>query len=145
MANADGSQLAFLGSQHGNALQQELAATYQVGCNYRLTVGMGVSMRFPPSVAEPVDTVELALYYQDETESLVDITSATIEATGLSTTQLQDFSVYLPTIRPNEAWAGKTIGVAIRATGMAGGFWTLEHVRLAESLPALDFAETNKE
>ena len=135
VANADGDQLAFLGSELGNALQQELSATYKVGCDYRLTVGIGVSMRFPPFEAEPVDTIELVLYYHDQTESVVDIASATVEATGLSTTQLKDFSVVLPTVNSDEAWASKPIGIAIRATGMAGGFWTLDHVRLIESMP----------
>jgi len=133
--NADGNQLAFIGSEQGNGLQQDLTATYEVGCDYRLSVAVGVSMRFPPSTEELVDTIELVLYYYDETESVVDITSATVQAAGLSTTRLQDFSVYLPTVGSDEAWAGKTIGVAIRATGMAGGFWTVDHVRLIESLP----------
>ncbi|MHC4485568.1 MAG: hypothetical protein ACYS4T_10200, partial [Planctomycetota bacterium] len=43
IVNADGSQLAFLGSEQGNALEQDLAATYKVGCDYRLTVAVGVS------------------------------------------------------------------------------------------------------
>ncbi|MBC8217131.1 MAG: hypothetical protein H8E73_01580 [Planctomycetes bacterium] len=145
VANADGDQLAFLGSELGNGFQQQLSATYRVGCDYRLTVGVGVSMRFPPSEAEPVDMIELVLYYHDETESEVDIASVMVEATGLSTTQLEDFSLYLPAVDSDEAWAGKTIGVAIRATGMAGGFWTLDNVRLAESMPIPNLAGTNKE
>ncbi|MFC1637097.1 hypothetical protein ACFL5Z_19930 [Planctomycetota bacterium] len=145
VTNADGYQLAFLGSQLGNGLEQDLSAAYKVGCNYRLTVGVGVSMRFPPSVEESIDTIELVLYYHDETDSIVDIASATIGATGLSTTQLDDFSVYLPTVSADEAWADKSIGVAIRSTGMAGGFWTLDHVRLGESMPIPDFADDSKE
>ena len=121
VANADGNQLAFLGSELDNGLQQTLSTTYKVGCDYRLTVGVGVSMRFPPSVAEPVDTVELVLYYLNETDVVVDIASATVEATGLSTTQLEDFSLYLPTVGSDDAWAGKSIGVAIRG---ASGPWT---------------------
>lgn len=145
VANADGDQLAFLGSELGNGLQQELNSAYKEGCDYRLTVGVGISMRFPPSEIEPADTIELVLYYLDESESIVDIASATVEATGLSTTHLVDFSVYLPTVGSDEAWAGKPIGIAIRATGMAGGFWTLDHVRLGESTPIPDLAETSKE
>jgi uncharacterized protein YlxP (DUF503 family) len=134
VANADARQLAFLGSQQGNALQQDLAATYKVGCEYRLTVGVGVSMRFPPAAQAPADSVELILYYHEGGQS-VDIAGQTVKATGLSTTLLQDFSVYLPTVGPSDAWAGKSIGVAIRAAGMPGGFWDLDNVRLAESLP----------
>ena len=134
MLNADGKQLAFLASARGNALEQDLTALYQVGCDYRLTVAVGISGRFPPSAQTPMDTLELVLYYHDGTQS-VDIVHQTVEPTGLSSTQLRDFSLYLPTIQPDDAWAGKTIGVAIRAAGTAGGFWDLDNVRLAESLP----------
>ncbi|MGB2865685.1 MAG: hypothetical protein WBC05_20305 [Sedimentisphaerales bacterium] len=134
IVNADGSQLAFLGSQTGNALEQDIADTYKVGCDYRLTVGVSVSSRFPPAAAEPVDTLELVLYYRDAND-VVDIANQTVEATDQSYTQLQDFSVSLPTVRPGDAWAGKNIGVAIRATGAPGGFWDLDNVRLIESAP----------
>ncbi len=133
IVNADGSQLAFLGSEQGNALEQDLAATYNVGCDYRLTVAVGVSVRFPPSTEAPVDTIELVLYYRDGTES-VDIVSQTVEAAGLSSTQLVDVSLYLPTVRSDDVWTGMAIGVALRATGAPGGFWDLDHVRLIESL-----------
>jgi hypothetical protein len=132
--NADANQLAFLGSQRGNALEQDLTAVYQAGCTYRLTVAVGVSMRFPPSSIEPVDTLEIVLYYLAEDEP-VDIVRQMVEAEGVSSTQLQDFSVYLSTVQPDDAWAGKNIGVAIRAAGAAGGFWDVDNVRLAESLP----------
>jgi hypothetical protein len=144
VANADGKQLAFLGSQKGNALEQDLAAVYNVGCGYRLTVAVGVSARFPPSAGKPVDTIELVLYYLDGAKP-VDIVHQAVEAKGLSTTQSQDFSVYLPPVQPGDAWAGKTIGVAIRAAGKAGGFWDLDNVRLAESLPIPNLALAVKE
>jgi len=134
IVNADGSQLAFLGSQAGNALEQDLDTTYKIGCDYQLTVAVGVSSRFPPSSAEPVDTFELVLYYRDANEP-VEIVHLTVEATGLSVTQLKDFSLYLPTVQPGDAWADTTIGVALRANGMPGGFWDLDHVRLIESPP----------
>jgi len=135
LVNTEGSQLAFLGSQKGNALEQDLPAVYQIGCSYRLTVGVGVSARFPPSSVEPVDTVEISLYYRVDGTS-VDIVHQAVEAKGLSSTQLQDFSVYLAPVQSGDTWTGKTIGVAIRAAGKAGGFWDLDNVRLAESQPA---------
>ena len=134
LLNADGDQLAFLGSQTGNALVQDLIDNYRVGCDYRLTVAVGVSGMFPPSMAEPIDTLELVLYYWDVND-MVDITQQTVDATGLSSTELVDFSLYLPVVRSGDAWAGMTIGVALRAAGMPGGFWDLDHVRLTESLP----------
>jgi len=144
VVNADGSQLAFLGSQTGNALEQDLDTTYKIGCDYQLTVAVGVSGRFPPSSTEPVDTFELVLYYRDANEP-VDIVHLAVEATGLSGTQLTDISLYLPTVQPGDAWAGMAIGVALRAAGMPGGFWDLDHVRLLESLPGPELALTVKE
>lgn len=133
--NADGKQLAFLGSQAGNALEQELSATYKAGCDYRLMVGVSISALFPPSTVEPADSLELVLYYRDGND-VADIASRTIKATGQSSIQLMDFSLYLPIVQSNDAWADKTIGVALRAAGMPGGFWDLDNVRLNESLPA---------
>jgi hypothetical protein len=133
--NADGRQLAFLASALGNGFEQALAATFKAGCNYRLTVGVGISSRFPPRAEPPVDTLNLVLYYLDGTTP-VDIASRTVEAMGISSTQLQDVSLYLPTVAAADAWAGKSIGVAIRAAGQPGGFWDLDNTRLGESLPA---------
>ena len=137
IVNADGNQLAFLGSEQGNALEQDLAAVYRTGYDYRLTVAVGISNLFPPSQVEPVDTIELALYYRDANDPnhVIDIATQTVEATGLFSTQLQDFSLFLPKVASDAAWAGKTIGIAIRATGEAGGFWDLDNVRLVELLP----------
>jgi len=137
IVNADGSQLAFLGSQAGNAMEQDLADTYKVGCEYQLTVGVSVSSRFPPSAAEPIDTLELALYYRDANDVVVDIAIQTVEATGQSYTQLQDFSLELPTVQSGDVWMGKPIGIALRAAGQPGGFWDLDNVRLIESPPVL--------
>ncbi|MHC4439528.1 MAG: hypothetical protein ACYS3S_19400, partial [Planctomycetota bacterium] len=134
IVNADGSQLAFLGSQQGNALEQDLAETYKAGCNYRLTVAVGVSGRFPPAADEPVDTLELVLYYRDAND-VMDIAYQTVEAMGLSSIELQDFSLELVTVQAGDAWAGKAIGVALRAAGQPGGFWDLDNVRLIESAP----------
>ncbi len=134
LVNADGDQLAFLGSQAGNALEQDLADTYKAGCDYRLTVAVGVSGMFPPSAAEPVDTLELVLYYRDVND-VVEIAYQSVDSTGLSSTELIDFSLHLPTVQSGDVWAGMTIGVALRAAGMPGGFWDIDNVRLAESVP----------
>jgi hypothetical protein len=135
--NADGLQLAFLGSESGNAFEQDLSATYAIGCHYRLTVAVSISSRYPPTTEAPLDHVELVLYYYDEIES-VDIAAQAVNATNLSAGQLQDFSVYVPSVQSGDAWIGKAIGIAIRAEGMPGGFWVLDKVRLAESLSLMD-------
>jgi len=144
IVNADGNQLAYLFSEAGNALEQYLSATYKARYDYRLTIAVGISSRRPPSILEPVGTLELALYCHDGTK-LMDIVSETIEATGFTPTQLQDFSLYIPTVLSDDAWANKTIGVAIRATGLPGGVWIIDNVRLAESLPDPEAALTVKE
>lgn len=126
--NANGNQLAFLGSELGNALEQELTATYKADCDYQLTVGLCVVIQ----EVFPTSTVELALYYLDGND-LVDIVSRTIEPMGLTSTQLEDFSLYLPMVDPNDPWVGKNIGLAVRATGTRGGFWLMDNVRLIES------------
>jgi hypothetical protein len=144
IVNADGNQLAFLGSQTGNALQQDLDAVYTTGYEYTLTVGVSISSRFPPSAVEPVDTLELVFYYRDAND-VVDIAYQTVEATGQSYTQLQDFSLELPTVQADDAWEGMNIGIALRAVGQAGGFWDLDNVRLIETLPDQDAMLTVKE
>ena len=141
IVNADGSQLVFLGSESGNALEQDLNTTYKAGCNYRLTVAVSVSGRFPPSSSEPVDTLELALFYRDG-DDVVDIANQIVEAAGLSSTELIEFSLYLPTVQSNDAWADKAIGIALRAVGMPGGYWDLDNVRLGESLPEVNSDST---
>ncbi|KPK44883.1 MAG: hypothetical protein AMJ65_01800 [Phycisphaerae bacterium SG8_4] len=144
VVNADGSQLAFLGSQTGNALEQELADTYRPGCGYRLTAAIGVSGLFGPSVDEPVDKLELVLYYRNGLET-ADIALLAVEPADLSSTELKDFSLYLPAVEPGDAWAGMTIGVALRAAGMPGGFWDLDSVRLAESAAGSEAVLTAKQ
>jgi len=136
LLNADSNQLAFLGSAQGNGFEQDLDSVYKVGCAYRLTVGVGVSMKFPPSTSEPIDTIELVLYYLDDSNT-VDIVRSTVEAMEPSSF-LQDYWTDLPTVETGDNWAGKNIGVAIRATGLPGGFWVLDNVRLKE-MPPPDF------
>jgi len=135
LAGTDGNQLAFLGSETGNALEQDLTDIYRPGRAYRLTVAVGVSTLFPPSMADPVDTLELALYYYNDANEPVDIVSEAIEATGLSSIELQDFSLFLPPVDPNIGHAAKRIGIALRAAGLPGGFWDIDNVRLIETIP----------
>ena len=144
MNNADGKQLVFLGSQKGNGLEQDLNVSYEIGSTYRMTVGVGTSMRFPPSMTEPVDNLELAFFYRDGNEP-VDIVKEIVPATGLSARSLRDFSVYLPPVDVNDPWAGKPIGIAMRSAGEAGGYWDLDNVRLGQSSPSQDYILTNKE
>jgi len=58
---------------------------------------------------------------------------------------LQDFSLELPIVKADDAWAGMNIGIALRTAGQPGGFWDLDNVRLIESLPDPETAMTVKE
>ncbi len=126
VVNADGIQLAYLGSELGNALEQDLSVSYEAGYGYRLTVAVGVSAQFPPVEG---NTLEVVMYYYDGNEP-VTVASESVPATGLSSTKLKDVSVYVPTVQPDQDWAGYPIGLALRASGPAGGFWDLDDVRL---------------
>jgi hypothetical protein len=131
LANADGAQVAFLGGELGNALLQDLAATYQVGMGYKMTVGICVS-----GAETPLDPngLELAFYYTAPSDpNRFDILSAATPAPSqFSKIALEDHSIYLPAVQAEDAWSGKTIGIAIRATGPFGGYWDLDNVRVTE-------------
>lgn len=126
LVNADGLQLAFLGTQQGNAIEQDLQPVYSPGYAYRLTVGVGISWRFPPSGN---DRLEIALFYRDGGNSF-DIARHLIGPEGLSSNRLEFFSVHLPEVGSQDPWAGKAIGVAVRSVGQPGGFWVIDRVQL---------------
>jgi len=130
ITNADGKQLMFLGSEQGNAVLQDLEATYQMCKAYQLSAGVAVSGMFPP---DPNDTLTLALYYIDG-ETRIDIDTTVVPRTELISTELVNFSVEIPAVLADDPWAGKNIGVAIRATGAAGGFWDVDNVALTQLL-----------
>jgi hypothetical protein len=129
--NVDGNQLAFLGSMEGNAFWQYLPQTYKAGKSYRLTVGICISMRFPPPEGTPLI---LALQYLPgaDPNDVVSIASVQAPAPDPNSRIVEDFSVILPAVQSTDPWAGKNISVAIRATGAAGGFWDVDNVRLME-------------
>ena len=128
LVNVDGSQLAFLGSMDGNALWQFLPATYQQGKSYRLTVGVCISATFPPPQGTPLILALRYLSGADPNDSL----SVLVPAPDSSSRTVEDFSVTLPAVQPSDLWVNKNIGIEIRATGAAGGFWDLDNVRLMQ-------------
>ena len=140
IVNAHGAQLAFLGSESGNAFEQDLNALYQSDHDYRLTVALGISSRFAPSQSEPLDMVELAFYYRDinDPNVIIDIASQLVDAAAMSSTQLYDYTLYLPELSQDANYVDQQIGIAIRSVGLPGGFWTVENVRLNEFLPLMD-------
>jgi hypothetical protein len=130
IANTDANQLAFLGSEEGNAFLQDLAATYQSGKSYKITVGVCISAQYPPP--DP-NALALSFYYDDPvSDPNCYFKTASQPPSNLTATALKDFSVYLPTVQADDAWAGEYIGIAIRATGPMGGYWDLDNVRVTE-------------
>lgn len=136
VTNADQNQLVFLSSEQGNAISQDLNAYYTVGKKYRLTIGVCVSQRFPPSSE---NTLALVMYYIDNGVR-TDIASTEIPVTGLTATQLTDFSLDLPEVQDADIYANKQIGIAIRSIGPAAGFWDIDNVRLNDFSAFPDFA-----
>ncbi|MCF7973609.1 MAG: hypothetical protein K9N55_07320, partial [Phycisphaerae bacterium] len=131
LANAEGEQVAFLGSEQGNSLEQDLTAVYESGYAYRLTVAVGMSSMFPPS---ELNSLELAFYYYDGNEP-VNIGTKYLSASDLLLFELVDVSLTLPIVGTDHAWAGQPMGIAIRSIGPASGFWDLDNVRVEALLP----------
>ncbi len=134
LLNPDGIQLAYMGSMDGNAIWQYLPETYQQGKSYRLTVGVCGSTNAPLSQPPEGTPLILELNYLPgaDPNDITSIASAEVPTPALSPLFLEDFSVNLSTVLTSDPWAGKNIGIAIRATGGAGGFWDLDNVRLME-------------
>lgn len=137
IVGTDANQLALLGGQVGNALLQDLTAVYEVGKSYRMTVGVCVSEMYPPS--DP-NGLKLSFYYTSPSDpNRVEIVAAvTGPPSSFTHKVLKNYSVYLPTVRVEDVWAGKTVGIALSATGPMGGYWDLDNVRVMEfSVPEL--------
>lgn len=138
--NVDGNQLAFLGSADGNALWQYLPATYKEGKSYRLTVGLCISATFPPPEGTPL-ILELNYLPGADPNDIVSIVSAQVPAPPSTSRTVEDFPIPLLTVQPGDPWANKNIGIAIRATGGAGGYWDIDNVRLMEYPRIPDFTD----
>lgn len=108
------------------------ASRFEVGRAYRLTVGV---LGAGGNMLEGVP-LELALYYRDAESNQVVIarTIITNSATAFpDRNHLVDYSVNVPTITTNDAWAGQYIGVRMASTvslEMQGGYWDVDNVRL---------------
>ncbi len=146
--NCDGSQAAFLFALPEAGLFQDydsvygtnatpahaFAASYQAGSSYDLTVGViggGGGM-------QPGATLQLGLYYRDASSNKVVIASTMVTNSPSvfpTNTHLVDFQAHLPMVKPGDPWAGQHIGIQLLSTvgfDLAGGYWDLDNVRLAE-------------
>ena len=135
ITNVDGQQAAFLGGYEGNAISQFVGSKYQVGKDYQLIVSVCVSYDTPPVEGNPL-VLEFLYWSAFEPAS---ITTVQVPLTGLTSIYLEDFTLDLPTVQSEDAWAGENIGISIRATGVEGGFWDLDNVRVMEFPGTPDF------
>lgn len=129
IVNVDGDQLAFLNSQTGNGFLQILSAVFQPGFSYRLQADICPSTRYHPSTDEPIDVLTLGFCTEPDRNDFV---VSVVPATAIVKNRLITFSLFLPTVQPTDPWAGKAIGISIRAIGNAGGYWDIDNVRLTE-------------
>jgi hypothetical protein len=127
--NLDGNQALYLFSFPTAGLYQELAATFEVGLTYDLTVGLRAGGGLPEGSA-----LMLSLYYTDAGARIpVASTTVAYSAAGFpDPTRLEDRTVSLPEVAPGSAWAGKPIGVELMAAVPAptSGYWDMDKVRV---------------
>lgn len=111
-------------------------ATYEPGKSYHLAVGViGTGGNMTVGA-----TLDLSLYYRDLASNRIAIatTSLTNEPSVFSNnTHFVDCFVTVPTVRTNDAWAGKKIGIQFLSTAsveLQGGYWDLDNVRLTSQV-----------
>jgi hypothetical protein len=136
--NCDGVQAAFLFALPQVAIFQDLAATFNAGKAYTLTVGL---VGGGGDMAEG-STLQLSLYYRDASSNMVTVAATTVTNTVENfptNTHLVDFQVQVPGVIAADAWAGRTMGIQLLATpdfndpGQWGGYWDADKVRLVET------------
>ncbi|MCX8154944.1 MAG: hypothetical protein N3J91_00600 [Verrucomicrobiae bacterium] len=108
----------------------EFDAVYEVGQAYELTVAVfgggggmtnGASMR-------------IGLYYLDEATNRVPVAATAIVYTNaVFERYFRDYKVWVPTVKPTDAWAGRPMGIELMSTtgfDKQGGFFDIDNVRL---------------
>lgn len=129
--NAEGQQAAYLFALPRVALWQDYDATpahdfnarFEVGRSYTLTVGLLGGGGGMSNGA----TFQISLYYRDAASNMVTVAATTItnsKSLFSTNTHLTDFQVLVPTVKPNDAWAGKNLGIQLSSTvgfDLAGG------------------------
>ena len=118
-------------------------ATFDIGKSYRLTVGV---IGGGGGMLEGA-TLEMSLYYRDAASNMVTVAATSITNTQAifpTNTHLVDFQARVPTVRPDDAWAGHSIGIRFLSTvsmDLRRGYWDLDNVRMEAILdpPTLSF------
>jgi hypothetical protein len=141
--NCDANQAAWLFAVPEVGLYQDLAATFEVGQCYQLTVGViGGAGNMKDGVP-----LELRLYCRDanDTPMIVGAATFTYHRSMGPLNHFRDVQVSVPAVQETDPWAGKKIGVEIistltladldPATGKAGGYWDIDNFRLVQTPP----------
>lgn len=144
LTNMDGSQGLYFFALPQVALWQDFDSTawnqptpshafdarFLPGQSYQLTVGVLGGLGGMTSGA----SLELALYYRDDSSNPVTVAStAVIYTAGAfpNPNEFVDFTVSVPNVLASEAWANQHIGVRLLSTfGTGEGYWDLDNVRL---------------
>ena len=112
-------------------------STYEVGRSYNLTIGLFARSSF--ATIAPGSTLELSLYYLDESNSKVKVGSTVVSYSAAAfpaspTPSLIDYQVNTLTVNAGDAWAGKHIGIQLESTipmeMTSFGNWDFDNVRL---------------
>jgi hypothetical protein len=134
--NVEGNQAAFLFSTPGVTLFQDLIAPFAAGQAYDLTVAIqgGGNANYGGPIKAGA-TMELRLYYRDAGNNPVTIgqTVVTNPQENYAVTHLTDYTLHIPAVTAQDAYAGKNIGVQLISTveyANAGGYWDIDNVRL---------------
>ncbi|MGB0715395.1 MAG: hypothetical protein ACPGXK_05925 [Phycisphaerae bacterium] len=133
ITNADGDQLMFMFATPDLGVTQDLAATYEEGQAYELTVALrGGSGGMPLN-----SPIGVSLYYRDGGNNIVTIaTTESLNDQASSPTSLIDVTVSIPPVQAGDAWAGQNIGIQIISTvgldepELQNGTWGVDNVRL---------------
>lgn len=131
--NVDGEQAAFLFSMPGVELYQDLAGTFEVGQSYQLTAGFqGGGMGMP--IGTPL---EFRLYYRDGNGNRVTVGATqvlnTTDESRPHAKHLADAFLEIPSVTPDDPWAGRSIGVQIISTApfqQVVGYWRIDNIQL---------------
>jgi len=111
-------------------------ATFKAGKAYTLTAGLTGSSHIPLT---PGSTIQLSFYYRDSASNMVTVAATNVAYdTGIFSdlTQLIDFQVQVPGVKPADPWAGQNIGIQLLCTpapDLEGGYWDADNVRLVET------------
>jgi hypothetical protein len=153
--NCNGTQAVFLFNYTGTALFQDydavdststashaFAATYQAASYYQLATGFVVSTNFYG--ASPGSTLQMSLYYRDDSGGMVTVAATNIVYDTTVFTGITNFVFFEldgPVVQAADPWAGRHLGIQFlctTSTELQGGYWDLGNVRLTEVLtPAL--------